>query len=217
VSQSKQQKEVKMMSIKSRQRVHAIRMKELNKKHIEGLRNQYKDRGDRSVKELQSDIGITKHYQKMFKHFGQNLDIQRCSFRTKFWITKYLSDISCYCMSNERRQYDESANIDWNCYIQEHIEVIKNKESSLDYLFTDEFKFTKENNIKTLEYLNAKYKCVISPTTDEKLSYAIHYYPNFSYQKFIEGTTIQSIVKSIISVPMTLIRKLILKIKWRKQ
>ena len=115
------------MSIKSRQRVHAIRMKELNKKHIEGLRNQYKDRGDRSVKELQSDIGITKHYQKMFKHFGQNLDIQRCSFRTKFWITKYLSDISCYCMSNERRQYDESANIDWNCYIQEHIEVIKNK------------------------------------------------------------------------------------------
>ena len=111
--------------------------------------------------------------------------------------------------------FDETQKTSWVDYLQDSINKINSNQ--LDYLLHEEYGFTKEKSIRTLKYLISKYRCNIYSFEDDKLGYNIASFPNYDYEKHLEGTTILSVVKTILGFPMTLIRKLILKRKWRKQ
>lgn len=200
--------------IRQRERIHKIRMKEMTKKHVDSLRSINRVTGEYSVLELQSLIGRTKSYQLMFNRNNKGI-LKKCSFRTKYWVTRYLSDNATNCISNEEKVFDETQKTSWVDYLQDSINKINSNQ--LDYLLHEEYGFTKEKSIHTLKYLISKYRCNIYSFDDDKLGYNIASFPNYDYEKHLEGTTILSVVKTILGFPMTLIRKLILKRKWRKQ
>ena len=204
-----------MMSKKSRERVHKMRMNQLVKKQIENLRTEYKETDNLSASELQIEIEMTKHNGKMFRSIQLHPEIKACSFNTKFWITKYISEVSSRCMSNPQKQFNENKNVDWQTYLQFHIEQMRD-EKWMDYIFSEEVGFSKEDNFKTLEYLQAKYKCQIKGSNkEERVAYQIFRYPNFSYEEFSKGITLLGVIQEILYLPLNLIRKLVNKIKYR--
>ena len=158
---------------------------------------------------------MLKHIGDMCKWIQTHKELERCSFKTKFWVTKYVSEISSRCVSNPQRQFDEDLNVDWETYLQFFIEQMIHKKW-IDYMFSDEVGFSQDDNFKTLEYLQAKYKCQIKGSkSDESVSYTIFACPNFSYEDFSKGITLVGVIKEILYLPLTLIRKLVKKIQYR--